>query len=113
METSLMRSKEKLQALMEIQDLITYLYSDETAVVVFSNGWIELQLRINENLQLIAQNRFMEKCPEMIYDSMMDLITWLEIIEQLKAQPSTIGLKSRWEEIQFKAKTSKTINRIN
>lgn len=98
-----MKTKDELFLLGDIGIIFQYLYMNENHRITFNNGITDLQIRMDENFNIICKNLSFSNVPESYFSSQMVPAYCLSIIQTLQNMPSEEHpnyFKSRWEEIK-------------
>ena len=98
-----MRTKNDLFLLGDIGIMLQYLYMSENHRITFNNGITDLQIRMDENFNILCKNLRYPDVPELNFSSEMVPAYCLGLIDILKNMPPEEHPKlflSRWEEIK-------------
>lgn len=102
------RTRTNLNKLDNLIILYKFLYMNENNSITYNNGFVDLEIKMDENFNLKAKNLNTET--EIFFNQEMDIVSTLEIINILKETPAqNSGFGNRWEEICFEVNVDKTL----
>ena len=109
-----MRTKDELFLLGDIGIMLQYLYMDENHRITFNNGVTDLQIRMDENFNILCRNLSFPDVPESYFSSALVPTYCLGVIQLLQNMPPEEHpkhSKNRWEEIKDITMINLSLNR--
>lgn len=95
-----MRDRETFKTVGEIAMLLQFLYAHEDNKVKFNNGVTDLEIRMDENLEIMCTDLSYPELGETVFSEAATPAYMVGIIDYLKNTPSSIpGCKSAWFEL--------------
>lgn len=108
------RTKDELFMLGEVSTLLQYLFMSEKHTITFNNGLTDLQIRMDENFNILCKNLQFPDIPESNFNEQMTTLYMLGVIQILQNTPPVEfknSFANRWEEIKQITLTNLALNR--
>lgn len=108
------RTKDELFMLGEVSTLLQYLFMSEKHTITFNNGLTDLQIRMDENFNILCKNLQFPDIPESNFNEQMTTLYMLGVIQILQNTPPVEfknAFANRWEEIKQITLTNLALNR--
>lgn len=108
------RTKDELFMLGEVSTLLQYLFMSEKHNITFNNGLTDLQIRMDENFNILCKNLQFPDIPESNFNEQMTTLYMLGVIQILQNTPPVEfknAFANRWEEIKQITLTNLALNR--
>lgn len=109
-----MRTKDELFMLGEVSTLLQYLFMSEKHTITFNNGLTDLQIRMDENFNILCKNLQFPDIPESNFNEQMTTLYMLGVIQILQNTPPVEfknAFANRWEEIKQITLANLALNR--
>lgn len=108
------RTKDELFILGEVSTLLQYLFMSEKHTITFNNGLTDLQIRMDENFNILCKNLQFPDIPESNFNEQMTTLYMIGVIQILQNTPPVEfkdAFANRWEEIKQITLTNLALNR--
>ena len=108
------RTKDELFMLGEVSTLLQYLFMSEQHNITFNYGLTDLQIRMDENFNILCKNLQFPDIPESNFNEQMTTLYMLGVIQILQNTPPVEfknAFANRWEEIKQITLTNLALNR--
>lgn len=108
------RTKDELFMLGEVSTLLQYLFMSEKHTITFNNGITDLQIRMDENFNILCKNLQFPDIPESNFNEQMTTLYMLGVIQILQNTPPVEfknAFANRWEEIKQITLANLALNR--